>query len=61
MGQQIPQVIGRLSMRIIVEALMTERDHPDAEPMQELLNMGLIEPDDAALGPGSVEKPLPQR
>jgi hypothetical protein len=61
MGQHIPQVIGRLAMRVIVEALMAEWDHPDAEPMQQLLNMGLIEPDDAALGPGRVEKPLPQR
>jgi hypothetical protein len=48
-------------MRVVVKTLMAERDHPGAEPVQQLLNVGLIEPDDATLRPGRVEKPLPQR
>jgi hypothetical protein len=48
-------------MRVVVETRMAERDHAGAEPVQQLLNVGLIEPDDATLGPGRVEKPLPQR
>jgi len=56
MGQQVPEVIGRLSMRAVVEALMAERDHPGAELMQQLLDVGLVEPDDPALGPGGVKE-----
>jgi len=59
--QDAPQVIGRLSMRVVIEALMTKRDLPDAEPVQQLLDVGLIEPDDPAVRSGSVEKPSPQR
>jgi hypothetical protein len=53
-------MVGRRPVCIAVQALVTEGDLPDAEPVQQLLNVGLIEPDDEAVRPRSTKQALSQ-
>jgi hypothetical protein len=44
-------VIGSLAVGELIEPLMAERDDAGAETAEQLADVGLVEPDDEAVGP----------
>ena len=58
--QQASHVLGGLGAGEVIQALMAELDRPGGEPVQQVSHVGLVEPDDHAVGSGTREEMSPQ-